>query len=285
MPTDEFDRITRDPQIVAGQACVRDTGIPVYKVVQLATDGKSVDEILAAFPGLEPEDVHQVLAYAVRDLIDAIPLWQNAGLTQTISIKGFAQLILEKSQELSEEQILDFVKPIHRNALRARDCWWHLSDWAKFYRGVTLRAEWLRRTIPEILESVSLSLSQYGKTNAVAISILGDIPPIRANDYLERALSNLTRDVRTSAFEPEGFTPTVTVSLQDENTIQIRIYHEFEIRQEDIYLFIFAPSTPFATAALIIHEHGGNLEVHPTENGIEFRFTLPVWREEDASES
>ncbi len=59
-----FDRITFNPKIMAGKACIRGMRIPVSLVVNLVANGKSVGEILEEYPDLEPEDIRQSLLYA-----------------------------------------------------------------------------------------------------------------------------------------------------------------------------------------------------------------------------
>ncbi len=59
-----YARITTDPQQMGGQPCIRGLRIPVTTVVAMVADGMSVDEIVAAHPDLEPEDVAEALRYA-----------------------------------------------------------------------------------------------------------------------------------------------------------------------------------------------------------------------------
>ena len=59
-----FGRITFDPQIMGGRACIRGMRIPVSVIVGQIAHGATLDEILADYPDLEPEDVQQALAYA-----------------------------------------------------------------------------------------------------------------------------------------------------------------------------------------------------------------------------
>jgi uncharacterized protein (DUF433 family) len=59
-----FDRITFNPDIMAGQACIRGMRIPVSLVVNLVAHGKQAAEILTEYPDLEPEDIQQSLEYA-----------------------------------------------------------------------------------------------------------------------------------------------------------------------------------------------------------------------------
>ena len=59
-----FQRITFDPQIMAGQACVRGMRITAALIIRLVAQGKSRDDILAEYPDLEPEDINEALSYA-----------------------------------------------------------------------------------------------------------------------------------------------------------------------------------------------------------------------------
>jgi uncharacterized protein (DUF433 family) len=59
-----LDRITFDPNVMGGRACIRGMRITVSLVVNMVAGGMSVDEILEAYPYLEPEDVTQALQYA-----------------------------------------------------------------------------------------------------------------------------------------------------------------------------------------------------------------------------
>ena len=59
-----FDRITFDPKIMGGRACIRGMRIPVSVVVGQIAHGAAWDEVLQGYPDLEWEDVQQSLEYA-----------------------------------------------------------------------------------------------------------------------------------------------------------------------------------------------------------------------------
>ena len=59
-----FDRITFDPRIMGGRACIRGMRITVSLVVNLVANGMTTDEILKEYPDLEAEDIRQALQYA-----------------------------------------------------------------------------------------------------------------------------------------------------------------------------------------------------------------------------
>ena len=60
----QFDRITFDPKVMGGKACVRGLRVTVSTVLGLLAAGRAKDEILRAYPYLEGPDVDQCLAYA-----------------------------------------------------------------------------------------------------------------------------------------------------------------------------------------------------------------------------
>lgn len=59
-----FDRITQDPNILAGRATIRGLRISVAHVVNLVANGMTSAQIVQELPDLEEEDVREALAYA-----------------------------------------------------------------------------------------------------------------------------------------------------------------------------------------------------------------------------
>lgn len=62
MPVPE--RISLDPSVMGGRPCIRGTRITVGLVVGLIAAGRTIDEVLAAYPDLTRDDVTAALAYA-----------------------------------------------------------------------------------------------------------------------------------------------------------------------------------------------------------------------------
>lgn len=62
----KFTRITIEPDKMGGVACIRRLRIPVATIVGMVADGMSQEEILRAYPDLEPEDIRQALHYAAE---------------------------------------------------------------------------------------------------------------------------------------------------------------------------------------------------------------------------
>ena len=59
-----LDRITTDPAVMRGRACIRGLRVTVGMVVGQIGAGQTIDELLADYPYLEREDVLQALRYA-----------------------------------------------------------------------------------------------------------------------------------------------------------------------------------------------------------------------------
>jgi uncharacterized protein (DUF433 family) len=60
----QLDRITRDPAVMGGKACIRGMRVTVGMIVGQIGAGHTIDELLADYPYLEREDILQALRYA-----------------------------------------------------------------------------------------------------------------------------------------------------------------------------------------------------------------------------
>ncbi|MGH2868797.1 MAG: DUF433 domain-containing protein [Solirubrobacteraceae bacterium] len=61
-----FTRITVRADQMDGVPCIRGLRIPVATVVGMVAEGMSTEEILVAYPDLEPADVQEALRYAAE---------------------------------------------------------------------------------------------------------------------------------------------------------------------------------------------------------------------------
>lgn len=59
-----FDRITQDPNVLAGRATIRGLRVSVAHIVNLVANGMAPADIIADLPDLDGEDIRQALAYA-----------------------------------------------------------------------------------------------------------------------------------------------------------------------------------------------------------------------------
>ena len=60
----QLNRITQQPDVMGGKACIRGMRVTVGRVVGQIGSGHSIDEVLADYPYLENEDIMQALRYA-----------------------------------------------------------------------------------------------------------------------------------------------------------------------------------------------------------------------------
>ena len=60
----DLDRIDLDPRVMGGKPRIRGTRVTVGTVVGLLASGRSMAEILEAYPYIEKADVEAALAYA-----------------------------------------------------------------------------------------------------------------------------------------------------------------------------------------------------------------------------
>ena len=58
-----YDRITFDPQILGGRACIRGIRLSVSLLVNLVAHGMTAEQIVGEYPALERDDVQQALQY------------------------------------------------------------------------------------------------------------------------------------------------------------------------------------------------------------------------------
>ena len=58
------DRISINPRVCHGQACVTGTRIPVHQIVRMLANGDTVDDLLTEYPAIMREDILACLDYA-----------------------------------------------------------------------------------------------------------------------------------------------------------------------------------------------------------------------------
>ncbi len=60
----QFDRITQDPAVMGGKACIRGMRVTVGNLVGQIGADRTVEDLLKDYPYLEREDILQALRYA-----------------------------------------------------------------------------------------------------------------------------------------------------------------------------------------------------------------------------
>lgn len=70
-------KITANPNICHGKACIAGTRIPVHIILELLAAGESTENILKAYPHLKKEDILACIEYAAKLATEEI-VYENA---------------------------------------------------------------------------------------------------------------------------------------------------------------------------------------------------------------
>jgi uncharacterized protein (DUF433 family) len=76
----QYDRISINPNICHGQACVKGTRMPVHQIVRMLANGDTVEALLAEYPFLSREDIMASLDYAAGLAEEQITLIEVANI-------------------------------------------------------------------------------------------------------------------------------------------------------------------------------------------------------------
>ena len=99
------DRISVNPKICNGKACIAGTRIMVSVVLNNLVEGLSEDEILKEYPSLCPEDIKAAIAYATslagEEMQSEFYAWE---LASDVDFAKFEKMIFTKKGGLSDEQ-------------------------------------------------------------------------------------------------------------------------------------------------------------------------------------
>ena len=61
---ERLDRITQQPGVMGGKACIRGMRVTVGMILGQIGAGRTIDELLSDYPYLEREDILQAVRYA-----------------------------------------------------------------------------------------------------------------------------------------------------------------------------------------------------------------------------
>lgn len=60
------NRISIDSNICHGQACIKNTRIPVHQIVHMLANGDTIENLLEAYPTIKRDDILACLDYAAE---------------------------------------------------------------------------------------------------------------------------------------------------------------------------------------------------------------------------
>jgi uncharacterized protein (DUF433 family) len=66
------ERISIDPRICHGQACIRGTRVPVHQLLRMLANGDTIEQLLKGYPSFQKEDIEAGLNYAAALTEDSI---------------------------------------------------------------------------------------------------------------------------------------------------------------------------------------------------------------------
>jgi uncharacterized protein (DUF433 family) len=75
------ERISINPSVCHGQACIKGTRIPVHQIVRMLANGDQIEQLLEDYPSLATEDIYACLNYAAslaEEQITPIDKLENA---------------------------------------------------------------------------------------------------------------------------------------------------------------------------------------------------------------
>ena len=75
------ERISVDPMICHGQACIKGSRIPVHLIIRMLANGDKAEDLLEDYPSLKLKDIYACLDYAaslVEEQITPIDVIENA---------------------------------------------------------------------------------------------------------------------------------------------------------------------------------------------------------------
>lgn len=58
------ERVSVNPNICHGQACIRGTRIPVHQIIKMLANGDTITDLLEAYPSISEKDIFACLDYA-----------------------------------------------------------------------------------------------------------------------------------------------------------------------------------------------------------------------------
>ena len=74
------DRISINPKVCHGQACIKGTRIPVHLILRMLANGDTIEDLLAEYPSLTREDILACFDYAAslaEEQVTPLEAWSS----------------------------------------------------------------------------------------------------------------------------------------------------------------------------------------------------------------
>ena len=274
----QFDRITADYQKLGGLPHFRDTSITVSEIVRMVMTGKPNSEILAQYPDLEPEDIQEALVYSLKSQVNHI------GFTRFEVIGKFSSVILSldflMDSDLEADDRQTFAQLSQENVQSAIKLVYNLQDWSGYS---CLGAINYLTTID--MTDILNELIEYHHSSVTSLDITTPtkFSEVQADRFqMFTALKSLTTgnwiiDCKEhSQMEVKEADDRLIFSIQRTFLEPLKDFASFVEQLKTIATY----PNDLAIAALIIHQHGSELQIKPDDKGVTFTFELPVSQED-----
>ena len=286
--TSRFDRITPQRADKPGQAFIRDTNITVSEVVKLVVGGKRVDEVLAQYDDLEIEDVHQALAFSVDDLRHTVDRWVHERYRFLTIPLQYATLLDNQSGILESATNNDKVKhQIQKELVKTtlwvlpeeKRGWHHLANWVNLNYSHLGSSEPQKMSISEFEETLAQNLVEYPAIPPIELDIENNLPDFLAPKQLVYLILNLTSNEVAFRYIVES--SKLKIVQKDEKHLLFLLKCQLKDTITNFEAIdIFEPAIPHSISALILREHGCDLQTEITDHGVTFSLELPIWKDD-----
>ncbi|MBZ0288853.1 MAG: DUF433 domain-containing protein [Anaerolineae bacterium] len=274
----KFERI----RVEKGEAYIRDTGIMVSEIIEKSYQGVPLADMLAAYPLIQADDILQALCYSLAHLSEQVVYWATDGLTPLTAIKGFSELLADKtpvpSHQLTPETQQQILATILHNSHRAETVWHNLTTFTKLAKGMGT-GTWEVQKLSTIIDSIKFAVPRAEPSATVEVQVDNSATSIWTNWYIPQAIVNLIIDFRLNL----SLAANVTIKHSNDEQIVFQVYRNYEHPGShsdlEYYPENLFDSGPMAVSALIVRQHKSEIHVYPSETGITFEFSVPVWHE------
>ncbi len=74
------ERVTINPKVCHGQACIKGTRIPVHLILRMLANSDTIEELLTEYPSLTREDILACFDYAAslaEEQVTPLEVWSS----------------------------------------------------------------------------------------------------------------------------------------------------------------------------------------------------------------
>jgi len=274
-----FSRITRNAHEFGGQPYINNTDITINQILVESLQGKTLLEIQKQFPQLEPDDIHQALAYSIQDIRNGISYWRHDGMTPLTQIKGYSEILVGKTEfddldTIPNEQKQQWMSIIHTSCQRGIARWEQMRHWLNIQYSDVSENDLDVYQIEYFVHSLKQTALDYEPT------LMFDNISVPKNIHLEANTNTIPILSSTLAFAKNTFKPEVKLSATlEDHDINFSITRELAYPDDNIDKLLNIPHTPFATAFTFFSKQHLRFSIQHEEHHVMFKITLPLWHE------